>query len=74
MKYCVAAFAALLITLALVRPASAATVVPEDLFRLTFIDSSALSPDGAYVLVARRTATTEGSISSTLRRGSSFRT
>jgi dipeptidyl aminopeptidase/acylaminoacyl peptidase len=52
MKYCVAAFAALLITLALVRPASAATVVPEDLFRLTFIDSSALSPDGAYVLVA----------------------
>jgi dipeptidyl aminopeptidase/acylaminoacyl peptidase len=52
MKYCVAAFAALLMTLALVRPASAAPVVPEDLFRLTFLDSSALSPDGAYVLVA----------------------
>jgi dipeptidyl aminopeptidase/acylaminoacyl peptidase len=51
MKYFVAAFASLLMALAFVRPASAAPVVPEDLFKLTFVDSASLSPSGAYVLV-----------------------
>jgi dipeptidyl aminopeptidase/acylaminoacyl peptidase len=50
MKYTAAAFTGLLFALSLVRAASAAPVVPEDLFHLTLIDSAALSPDGAYVL------------------------
>jgi dipeptidyl aminopeptidase/acylaminoacyl peptidase len=51
MKYPLVALAGLLFSVALVAPAPAAPVVPEDLFRLTLLDSAALSPDGAYVLV-----------------------
>ena len=51
MKYRAAAFTGLLLALALVRPASAAPVVPEDLFHLTLIDAATLSPNGAFVLM-----------------------
>ncbi|MEO7202617.1 MAG: S9 family peptidase [Candidatus Tumulicola sp.] len=51
MKYPLVALAGLLFSVAFAVPASAAPVVPEDLFRLTLVDSAALSPDGAYVLM-----------------------
>ncbi len=50
MKYLLVALAGLLFSVGFAGPASAAPVVPEDLFHLTLIDSAALSPDGAYVL------------------------
>jgi dipeptidyl aminopeptidase/acylaminoacyl peptidase len=52
MKYrATAAFTGLLLGMAMIRPAFAAPVVPEDLFHLTLVDSATLSPSGNYVLI-----------------------
>jgi dipeptidyl aminopeptidase/acylaminoacyl peptidase len=52
MKYrATAALTGLLLGTAMIRPAFAAPVVPEDLFHLTLVDSATLSPSGNYVLI-----------------------